>query len=248
VEWLDLWPYVVIGFLAQMFDGTLGMGFGVISYTVLTAMGYPKEVVSASVNGAKMFTGSLSSLAHLYHRNIDWRMFGLLALGGVIGAVLGALALVKLPHDWMNPVIYSYLMLVGVIILWRAYHAVHSHGGPAKVIGIGGAGGVLEALSGVWGPLVTSNLVAIGLTPRFVVGSVTVAETVVAVTVFVILVGSLGWDVVTHSVFGLMIGAAMAAPIAARFTRTLPKRTLMVAVGLLVLLTSSYRLITYLLG
>lgn len=237
-----------IGFVAQLLDGAIGMGFGLISYTILTGMGYPKAVVSASVNGAKMFTGAIAGYAHIRQGNVDWAILRLLVIGGVIGAAFGAFLLIELPHDWLTPVINFYLVLVGLIILWRAGHAMAHVATPPRTLGIGMAGGVLESLSGVWGPLVTSNMVALGSPPRFVVGSVTVAEAVVSVAVFVMLVGHVGVENLSKAVLGLLIGAIIAAPLAAKITRQIPKRALMIAIGLLVIATSGFRLIRHYFG
>jgi uncharacterized protein len=239
---IDALPYVAIGFVAQMFDGAIGMGFGAISYAVLTLMGYPKEVVSASVNGAKMFTGAISGASHVWHKNVDWKLFRTLALAGAIGGLAGALLLAHGPVKWISPAISIYLIGVGGFIIYKAYRPTAREPTAKQTFAIGGFGGILEALAGVWGPLVTSNLVALGSKPRYTVGSANLAEFVVAVVVFAILVHHLGTESLTQSILGLFAGAILAAPIAARFTRQLPTRTLMIAVGCLVISVSLLRL------
>ena len=37
----DFWAFALVGFFAQLVDGALGMGFGVISASVLLAQGVP---------------------------------------------------------------------------------------------------------------------------------------------------------------------------------------------------------------
>ncbi|MEX6723343.1 sulfite exporter TauE/SafE family protein [Parapedomonas caeni] len=238
----DTLIFVAIGFVAQLFDGALGMGFGVISYTVLTGMGVPHAVVSASVNGAKIFTGSASGLAHISHKNIDWKLFGLLAVCGSVGGVVGVLVLTRMPSDILKPVIAVYLIGVGVYIVWRAFRHIQVHVGHKRTAMVGTAGGFLEATAGVWGPLVTSNLIALGANPRYAVGSGNLAETVVALVVSLMLAHHIGLENFSKAVLGLLIGAIIAAPFAARFARQLPAKTLMVGVGLLVIVTSVYRL------
>src|SRR5258706_920463 len=89
IDWYTL-GFMAIGFMAQLCDGALGMGFGAISSTVLTVIGLPREIVSATVNGAKIFTGTASSVAHLAYKNVNWRTLAILAVGGVIGGLIGA--------------------------------------------------------------------------------------------------------------------------------------------------------------
>jgi len=244
---IEALPFVAIGFVAQMFDGAIGMGFGAISYAVLRGiMGLPPAVVSASVNGAKIITGAASGLGHIWNRNVDWRLFAQLAAAGSIGGIIGSFLLARGPIQWIGPAINLYLVGVGAYIIYKANYPKAVEQSPRKVLMVGGAGGLLEALAGVWGPLVTSNLVAFGSSsPRFIIGSGNLAEMVVAVVVFIVLVSHLGLSTLTTSVIGLIIGAIIAAPLAARFTRTLPPRTLMISVGILVIATSLLRVARY---
>jgi uncharacterized protein len=236
------WMFLAIGFIAQVFDGALGMGFGVISSTTLTALGYPRAAVSGAVNGAKIFTGLSSGIAHIYYRNIDWKLFGLLVAGGLIGALPGAFLIAKQTGAMMSLVISGYLILVGIFIIRKAHEPHKQMTTAPRSFGIGVAGGFLEAVSGVWGPLVTSSMVALGSTPRTVVGTVNLAEFVVAIFVFAILVHHIELATIGYSVIALALGALVAAPFAAKMTTTIPRRTLMMGVGILVILTSVIRM------
>lgn len=238
----DTWLFVGIGFLAQIFDGAIGMGFGAISSAVLAAMGLPREVASASVNGAKLLTGTASGVAHIALRNVDWRMLAVLGTAGVLGGVAGSLLLARNAGALLGIVVSAYLVFVGIFIIRRAFAAPPPDLRRARVGGVGLAGGFLEALSGVWGPLVTSNLVALGAHPRFAVGTGSIAETFVAGVVFSVLVAHLGFARLSLATIGLIAGALVAAPIAARITRQVPRRPLMVTVGVMVIVLSSIRL------
>ncbi len=237
------WMFFAIGLIAQMFDGVLGMGFGVVSSTVMTVIGFPRAVVSAAVNGAKIFTGIASGLSHAWYKNVDWRLFLMLGIAGLIGGIFGAsLISYRITHI-VGPIVSAYLVGVGIYIVWRALHEkTHRISGP-RVAAVGFAGGILEAISGVWGPLVTSGLIAMGVEPRHAVGTGNMAETIVAVTVFTMLAHQTGLDSVVHAVAGLIIGAIIASPIAARFTHRVPRRRMMVAVGILVIVSSVVRLL-----
>ncbi len=236
------WMFFGIGLIAQMFDGALGMGFGVISSTTLTALGYPRAAVSGAVNGAKIFTGLASGLSHMYYRNIDWKLFGLLVAGGLCGALPGALLIAKQNSPWISVGISIYLIVVGIFIVRKAYQPHKQMTNAPRSFGVGAAGGFLEAVSGVWGPLVTSSLVALGTTPRIVVGTVNLAEFVVAIFVFAILVHHIELATIGYSVIALAIGALVASPFAARLSTHIPHRKLMMGIGVLVIVTSSIRI------
>ncbi len=234
--------FFAIGLLAQLFDGALGMGFGVISSTTLTALGYPRAAVSGAVNGAKIFTGLASGASHIYYRNIDWKLFAQLVVGGLLGALPGALLVARSNGLWISLLISSYLILVGIFIVHKARQPHKLLTTTRRSIGVGVAGGFLEAVSGVWGPLVTSSMVALGSTPRTVVGTANLAEFVIAVFVFAILVHHIELATIGYSVIALALGALVAAPIAAKLSTEIPRRALMMGVGLLVILTSSIRI------
>ena len=243
-QWFDLYTlmFVGIGFVAQLCDGALGMGFGVISSTVLTVIGLPREIVSATVNGAKIFTGAASSVSHLVYKNIQWPALAVLAIGGLLGGLSGAWLLTQGSNKYVGPIVSCYLIFVGVYIIWRASNVERLQITMPRTAGVGVAAGFLEAVAGVWGPLATSNLVAFGLPARIAVGVGNVAETIVAVAVFTVLVNHIGFDQLSRSAFGLVIGALVASPLAARLTAHLSKRRLTIGIGIMVIVSSLLRL------
>ncbi|MEJ7681783.1 MAG: sulfite exporter TauE/SafE family protein [Segetibacter sp.] len=90
---------------------------------------------------------------------------------------------------------------------------------------------------GGWGTLVTSTLISKRRSPRYVIGSVCLAE------FFVVLASSITFFILLKSiplldVAGLIIGGLIAAPIAARLVGKLPLKTMFIIVGAFVILTS----------
>lgn len=236
------WAFITIGFIAQLSDGAFGMGFGAVSSTVLAALGVPREIASATVNGAKLVTGVLSGVAHMAFRNIDWPLFVFLTVSGCVGGWFGATLMTFNSSRWVGVVVSVYLLVVGGYIIWRASHDPPEFITRTRITGIGLAGGFLEAVSGVWGPLVTSNLVAHGASPRHAVGTGNLSETFVAITVFAVLVHHIGFAQLSGAMIGLLIGAVVGAPIGASFTRRLPRKVLAISVGVIVILMSLLRL------
>jgi uncharacterized membrane protein YfcA len=109
---------------------------------------------------------------------------------------------------------------------------------PEKLTGLGFFGGFFDAMGGGgWGPIVTSTLVARGNTPRYVVGSVNLAEFFIALAAsltFILTIGVGYWRIV----LGLTLGGAVAAPFAALLCKKLPTRVLMCTIGVLIILLS----------
>ncbi len=229
---------VLIGFVAESIDGALGMAYGLISNTVMLAFGYPPAVSSASVHMAEIVTSAASGLSHWRFGNVKRAIVRGLLAPGVAGGVLGAYILVSVPTAYLRPAVASYILVMGLIIIARALRKALTREVRSNLPVLGLAGGFCDAMGGGgWGQVVTSTLMARGNPPRYTVGSVTFTEFFVALAesvTFFVTIGIQNWLIVG----GLMIGGAVAAPLAAWTTSRLPHRPFAAAVGLLVVATS----------
>ena len=100
----DILPFILIGFGAQIIDGALGMAYGVISSTLLLALGVPPSRASASVHAAETFTTGVSAISHILHRNVDWKLFARLIIPGVVGGVTGAYVLTHIDGSFIKDI------------------------------------------------------------------------------------------------------------------------------------------------
>ena len=235
----DILLFIAIGFAAQMVDGAIGMAYGITASTMLMSMGVPPATASASVHAAEVFTTAASGTAHWRMGNVDRQLVVRLAGPGMLGGGVGAYILASVPGDSIRPIVSAYLLVMGILILWRAVYPSRSEHEPPKHVGaLGLLGGFLDAIGGGgWGAMVTSTLVGRGVSPRFAIGSANVAEFFVTATVtatFVATVGLSLWPVIT----GLVIGGVIAAPFAAYATKHLPDLPVMILVGVVVILLS----------
>jgi uncharacterized membrane protein YfcA len=233
--------FLGVGFVAQLIDGALGGGFGIISSSVLIATGVPPASASAGIHAVKVITAPISGFSHALAGNVDWRLFWRLAIPGALGAAAGAYVLTGLPIETAKLLIQVYLGALGLVLLFRR-HLRHGHHGDPKVVGpLGLAGGFLDSAGGGgWGPIVTPNLIIQGAWPRQAVGTVNMAEFVVALASSATFLMTLGWESFGTAVLGLLIGAVVAAPFGALLTRKLPSSVLIRLVGLLLVSTSLY--------
>ena len=72
----SLLPFIAVGFVAQAVDGALGMAFGVITNTMLVGfLGLAPAQASARVHVVETFTTAISGLNHLFHGNVDFKLF-----------------------------------------------------------------------------------------------------------------------------------------------------------------------------
>jgi uncharacterized membrane protein YfcA len=243
VPWADLFPFIAIGFLAQSVDGALGMAFGVISSTLLIGLGVPPATASAGVHTVETFTTGVSGISHVAHRNVDWKLFGRIVIPGVIGGIIGAYLLASISAEAARPFVLTYLTGIGLYLLYRGARHRHTEKEPKVVAPLGLIGGFLDAAGGGgWGPVVTSNLLVQGGSPRKVIGTVNTAEFFVTVTISATFIAALGWEAFTIATIGLLVGGVLAAPLGALMAKRINADLLITIVGSVLTLTSLYGL------
>lgn len=237
--------YVIIGFAAQMVDGTLGMAYGVTCRTFFKATtGLPSSVASAVVHVAELPTTLVSGISHLKLKNVLPRLLLPLIVSGVIGGVTGAYFITNI-GGVLEPIIEVYLIIMGMRILLSAFRKESKKRKIGKgVYLLGALGGFLDATGGGgWGPVVSSTLIGLNDDVKKSIGTVNIAEffvTLAETTTFVALMGD--FSTYTEIVIGLILGGVIAAPIAAVACKKLPIKKLLICVGLLIITVNAYEL------
>jgi uncharacterized membrane protein YfcA len=240
------YTFVVVGFIAQLIDGMLGMGYGVVSAISLMSLGLSPASVSASIHTAEMFASGASGYNHYRFGNVNKRLFKVLLIPGIVGSISGALLLAHFGEQYANiikPVLAIYLLFLGLRIISKALRKQAQKRRKVKNAGwLAGAGGFLDSFGGGgWGPLVTSTLIANGRTPNYVIGTVSLVEffvTFASALTFFSIMGFSHWQIV----LGLIVGGVTAAPLAARIAGRLPTRWMFIGVGLMVVVWSLWAL------
>ena len=239
----EFWWCVGAGFAAQLIDGALGMAYGVTASSLLLAFGVPPFSVSATVHAAECFTTGASAISHHAFENIDRRLFKALLLPGIVGAITGAYVLTSLPGDSLKPWVAGYLLIMGGVIVVKAFRSFPPRAVTTHLSTLGFTGALLDTLGGGgWGPIVTSTLVGRGNEVRTTVGTVNAVEffvTVSASVTFFLTIGLSNWQMIA----ALALGGIPAAPLGAWACKHLKVQRLMVLVGLLVILTSGRTLL-----
>jgi uncharacterized protein len=240
--------FMLTGFIAQLVDGIVGMGYGVTSTSLLMSMGIHPAAISGSVHTAEIFSSGVSGYSHYKFGNVNKKLLKVLVIPGVIGTIVGAFALVWLGDKYGNyvkPFLAAYCMLLGIRILYQAYKKNKKTTKVKKAGWLAAAGGFLDSFGGGgWGPLVTSTLIAKGRSPQYVIGSVSLSEffiTFSSAFSFFIFIGISHWQVIA----GLIIGGTIAAPIAAKLAGKLPAKTMLICVGVMIILWSLRILIKF---
>lgn len=249
LAWSELLPFILIGFLAQLVDGALGMAFGAIATTLLVGfMGVPPAQASYKVHIIKILTCGVSGLSHAITGNIHKRLFLTILLPGVLGGAIGAYGLAHVDGEAVKPFVFVYLCLLGLLLVYKGVRGRLKRRAPRAILPLGFAGGLLDAIGGGgWGPVVSSGLMLQGTEPRRVVGSVNAAEFFVAAAISGAFLGQFGIEQLAGATLGLLIGGILAAPFGAIAAKYLPGPAMLVLVGSVLAATTGYWLVDSLL-
>lgn len=235
--------FLLAGFLAQIVDGALGMAYGVTSNSVLLGFGLSPRLASAAVHTSEVFTTGVSGLSHIRFGNFNKSLFLKLIVPGVLSASIGSFLLGSvIDGDFIKPYVSLYLLFLGGIIIYKAFKKVPAKSNLKNAPIYALFGGFLDAIGGGgWGPIVTSNLIKEGHTPSTVIGTVNTAEffvTYFTAGILIYFTGIQSWQII----LGLIVGGTIAAPFGAYIAKKLPTKTMMITVGILIMLTSTYTL------
>lgn len=229
--------FVVVGFAAQMIDGSLGMAYGISCSSFLMATGVTPVLASASVHVAEVFTTASSGFFHWKLGNFDKKLFRRLAIPGVLGAIAGAFLLSNFDGKIIQPYISAYLLFMGLVLIQKSFRPVRLWKFKRPAI-LAIFGGFMDASGGGgWGPIVSTTLMAGGNHPAKTIGTVNATEFFVAFAaggVFSVFVGIESIEIV----IGLVIGGLLASPLGALLANKINKRYAMVVVGVLIIFLS----------
>ncbi|MHB1090912.1 MAG: sulfite exporter TauE/SafE family protein [Ilumatobacteraceae bacterium] len=245
--------FALVGALAQLIDGTLGMAFGITSSSLLVALSATPLAASVAVHFAELGTTFASGATHWRARNVDWRIVARLGIPGAVGAAIGATVLAQFSladaKVWMSWL----LLILGVVLIARfglgkrLIPTVAGQPTSGLLVPLGAFAGFIDASGGGgWGPITTPTLLSVtSLEPRRVIGTVSASEFLVALAASGGFIGGsatsdLDWQVVA----GLLLGGVLMAPFAAMLAGRLPHAPFGTLIGGIVVITNARTIMT----
>ncbi|WP_085993110.1 sulfite exporter TauE/SafE family protein [Oceanobacillus senegalensis] len=247
--------FTLVGFFAQLIDGSLGMAFGATSSSLLLMFGVAPAVVSATIHISEVATTAASGVSHWKFGNVDKSLMVRLAIPGAITAFIGAALLSNIHGEMIKPFISIFLLAMGIYILYRFLFKmdVNQQGGRQKIssvflLPLAAISGFLDSIGGGgWGPINTPLLLSKkGINPRVVIGTVSTSEFAITLSASIGFLLFLGWEAINWLWVGAFaLGGVFAAPIAAWLVKVLPLHLLGAIVGGLIILTNTNILLQY---
>ncbi|MGX1434910.1 sulfite exporter TauE/SafE family protein [Mammaliicoccus sciuri] len=242
--------FALAGFLAELVDGSLGMGYGASSASVLLTFGVAPAIASATVHFAEILTTAAAGTSHLKFKNVHKPSVLKLAIPGSITAFIGAFFLSNINGDFIKPFISIFLLSLGIYIIYQ--FLFKNKPDEPKITGVkkisnfvlvpqAAVAGLLDSIGGGgWGPVNTPMLLSSKkIEPRYVVGTVSASEFFVTVASSIGFLIFLDWSSINWIlVLSLSLGGVVAAPISAWLVKSLPVSVLAIGVGGLIIFTN----------
>lgn len=240
-----IWLFL-IGMLAQLIDGSLGMAYGVTASTLLLSFGLAPSFASASVHATEVITTFLSGSSHWKLGNVHKGLFFMLLIPGILGAIAGATISVFYDAAGLKPYVSIFLIGMGCLILYRflfnkrlAWYSAKSK--RMRIGFIGFTAAFFDAVSGGgWGPIATPTLMLNEeIDSKMVVGTVDAVEffvTIVETITFAMMLGYTAFHF--DKILPLLLGAIITAPIGAYAAKHVNPRFLGTCIGIILIITN----------
>jgi uncharacterized protein len=117
---------VVVGFLAGLF----GVGGGVIMVPfIVFALDKSQHVAEGTSLAVIVPTAIAGVIVHIKNRNVDLRVGGLLAVGGIVGAYVGATFALSLHGDTLKVIFALFIAVLSVRYIIEGIRQPSSEGG-----------------------------------------------------------------------------------------------------------------------
>ncbi len=245
---LEMIPIMLLAFICELVDSSLGMGYGTTLTPIMLALGFePMEIVPA-VLCSEAITGVLAGVFHQEFGNVDFKRgspdlkIAMVLTGfSVVGVLLATIVAINVP-SWVIKVYIGVLVLaLGLVILLnKKKEYVFSW---KRISGIGFLAAFNKGISGGgYGPVVTAGQVLSGVRGRKAVGITSLAEGITSIVGFGIYFFS-GVSLNSTLLISLILGAVISVPISAYIVSRLPAGKLTYIIGGISTALDGYKLV-----
>ena len=233
---------VVLAFLCEYVDSSLGMGYGTTLTPLLLIMGYKPLQIVPAVLLSELVTGLLAAFFHHKFKNSNFKLGGpdlkialVLSACSIFGVLAAVFVAIKLPSFYIKLYIGILVFCMGGLILLTLNKTFRFSW--KKITTLGVVAAFNKGMSGGgYGPLVTSGQILSGINLKNAIGITSLAEgltCLVGVTMYFIFTNhTVEW----HLAPSLILGAVLSVPVAAYTVKKFKGGFLKIIVGVATLL------------
>ena len=115
---IELLGFVVLGLATGLIASTLGVGGGIIFVTSLSVFfGFSQHLAQGTSLAVIVPTAIVGTILHARRGRVHWRVAGLIAIGGIIGAFIGSAAALTIDPAVLRRLFAALLVLVAARML-----------------------------------------------------------------------------------------------------------------------------------
>jgi uncharacterized membrane protein YfcA len=233
---------IILAFLCEYIDSSLGMGYGTTLTPLLLIMGYnPLQIVPALLL-SELISGLTAAFFHHKFKNVnfnfgttDFKIAFVMAGCSIFGTLVAVLVALNLPAFYVKLYIGILVLGMGVLILMtlkRKFRFTWK-----KITSLGLLASFNKGISGGgYGPIVTSGQILSGVKSKNAIGITSLAEGLtcfVGVITYLIFTNhTIGWSLAPS----LVVGAILSVPIAAYTVKKFKGGHLKLIVGIATLI------------
>jgi len=249
---------VVITFLCEYMNVSLGMGYGSTLTPLLLVAGFPPLKVVPAVLLGDLVGGIVGGISHHRFGNItldfrrdhellkrrlrgfgyipaslDSKVVFMLAACGSVGAVVAVFFAVSISKLVLETYIGVMILAIGLILFIRRNHQLTFSWRSLLIVGLVSAFNK-GASGGGYGPLVTGGQIISGRDAKSSIGSTTLAEAIICIIAFLgylFMKVDMDWTLA----IAISIGSVVASPLAAFTTKKIATRNLKLIIAVLVI-------------
>lgn len=120
---IELVGFILVGLVSGVVASTLGVGGGVIFVPALGLLfGFSQHVAQGTSLAIIVPTAIVSTMVHAGRSRVDWRVAGLVAIGGVFGGFLGSAAALSLDGVVLRRLFAALLVIVAIRMVSKSRH------------------------------------------------------------------------------------------------------------------------------
>lgn len=237
----DFLPLVILAFLLEVVDASIGMGYGTILTPILLIIGFDPLQVVPAVLVSQLAGDFLVAFFHHEFKNVNlsigskhFKIAVTLSLLGLIGSIITVVIAANLPKLLINFYIGTSFVVTGLIVL--ATRNKNYGFSWTRLLCLGSLATFNKGMSGGgYGPIVTTGQILAGVKARSAIGIISLAEgvtCVVAVLMYVLIGRNIDWLLSIQ----LSIGVVLSAPLGAFIVTKIESRKLRLVIGISTLL------------
>ncbi len=227
---------ILICFVCELMDSSLGMGYGTTLTPILLSIGYEPLQIVPTILLSEFLSGLSASVFHHRAGNVDFTsrktrhstIAIVLALGSVFGVIVGVNLAVEIPTFILKLTIGIIITVAGIIIWFFLNHSFAFK--KWKMIVIASIASFNKALSGGgYGPLLTSGQILSGVNGKASVAITSFSESftcLVAVILFMVRGHYINLELLVPVCVGALLSVPISANIVSKLNETYLKRAI----------------------